>query len=227
MSAEEVARLPCPGGSSPMSISWSTDDAIITFLHSESGQMSRQLCAVRPSAPAPCEISCFVSPPIDGDTEENLSHEEKLRRERQRLHAVGVTSYSWSNRGAACVRVMVPLRGHIYVQDGSDAATDEASNLRLVYDKDWLGGGAVDPQLSPSGGRVAFVVNGDIYYVEIDAATEAGRRPVRLTEGPGGGVTNGLADYVAQEEMDRYRGFWWSNDSNSIAFAQVSTPWAN
>jgi dipeptidyl-peptidase-4 len=26
---------------------------------------------------------------------------------------------------------------------------------------------------------------------------------------------------VAQEEMDRYRGFWWSPDGRSIAFTQV------
>mmetsp|Transcript_8184 Transcript_8184/g.17032 ORF Transcript_8184/g.17032 Transcript_8184/m.17032 type:complete len:1445 (+) Transcript_8184:133-4467(+) len=34
-------------------------------------------------------------------------------------------------------------------------------------------------------------------------------------------VTHGLADFVAQEEMDRYRGFWWSPDSKGILFTQV------
>lgn len=36
-------------------------------------------------------------------------------------------------------------------------------------------------------------------------------------------MTHGLADFVAQEEMDRYRGFWWSLDSSSIAFTEVRT----
>lgn len=46
--------------------------------------------------------------------------------------------------------------------------------------------------------------------------------PVQLTfGGSSNGVTHGLADFVAQEEMDRYRGFWWSLDSCSIAFTEV------
>lgn len=46
--------------------------------------------------------------------------------------------------------------------------------------------------------------------------------PVQLTfGGSSSGVTHGLADFVAQEEMDRYRGFWWALDSTSIAFTEV------
>ena len=52
----------------------------------------------------------LVVPPNDGDTEENLSLEEKLRRERQRLHATGVTSFFWSSRGSTSIRIMVPLQ---------------------------------------------------------------------------------------------------------------------
>lgn len=52
----------------------------------------------------------LVVAPNDGDTEENLSLEEKLRRERQRLHATGVTSFFWSSRGSASIRIMVPLQ---------------------------------------------------------------------------------------------------------------------
>jgi hypothetical protein len=61
---------------------------------------------------------------------------------------VGVTSFSWSEKGAVCVRVLVPIQGNIFVQDG----TDEGGSLRLIYDKTSLGGiGAIDPQLSPNG----------------------------------------------------------------------------
>lgn len=46
--------------------------------------------------------------------------------------------------------------------------------------------------------------------------------PVQLTfGGSSNGMTHGLADFVAQEEMDRYRGFWWSLDSSCIAFTEV------
>ncbi|XP_010266537.1 PREDICTED: uncharacterized protein LOC104604021 isoform X2 [Nelumbo nucifera] len=35
--------------------------------------------------------------------------------------------------------------------------------------------------------------------------------------------TRGLAEYIAQEEMDRKNGFWWSPDSKYIAFAEVDS----
>ena len=36
-----------------------------------------------------------------------------------------------------------------------------------------------------------------------------------------GGDSNGLAEFIAQEEMERSEGFWWSDDSRFIAFTQV------
>lgn len=33
--------------------------------------------------------------------------------------------------------------------------------------------------------------------------------------------THGLAEYIAQEEMERRTGFWWSPDSRFIAFTEV------
>jgi len=45
--------------------------------------------------------------------------------------------------------------------------------------------------------------------------------PVRLTFTASRGVTNGLASFLAQEEMDRAHGFWWSPDSSYLAFEHV------
>jgi Dipeptidyl peptidase IV (DPP IV) N-terminal region len=42
--------------------------------------------------------------------------------------------------------------------------------------------------------------------------------PVQLTFGSTDTVKHGVADFIAQEEMDRYRGFWWSLDSKVHAF---------
>ena len=35
------------------------------------------------------------------------------------------------------------------------------------------------------------------------------------------GVTNGVADYCAMEEMDRYEGFWLSPKGDRVCFEQV------
>lgn len=48
-------------------------------------------------------------------------------------------------------------------------------------------------------------------------------RQRRLTDDAGGTVTNGLAEFVAQEEMGRHRGYWWSPDSAYIACQQTDT----
>lgn len=161
----------------------------------------------------------------DGPLDDSL--EERLRRERQRLHANGVaTQFSWCFKGDA-LRILVPMRGNVYIQDGIEG------DLYSVYDKlnmerkQWNGGsivgrdtGAIDPQLSPDGTMVAFVVAGDIYVVPIQTRGP----PVRITYGARHddvAITHGLADFVAQEEMDRYRGFWWQDDSSGILFAKV------
>ncbi|CAN0202647.1 unnamed protein product, partial [Ectocarpus fasciculatus] len=92
---------------SPIQLAFSPDDNILSYLHAEGGQLTRQLWGVDVNTMAKKQL---VMPPNDGDTEENLSLEEKLRRERQRLHATGVTSFFWSSRGSANIRIMVPLQ---------------------------------------------------------------------------------------------------------------------
>lgn len=70
--------------------------------------------------------------------------------------------------------------------------------------------GVVDPQLSGDGRLLAFVRDGELW---------AGGR--RLTFDGLPGLTNGLADYVAQEEMHRASGFWIAPDGRHIAFEQA------
>lgn len=120
----------------------------------------------------------------------------------------------------------MPIRGSLYVQDGLD------SPLRVVYDKHYMdqlvksskivpppATAAIDPQLSPNGELFAFCVLGEIFV----APCHECRPPIQVTFGADvkNNITHGLADFVAQEEMDRYRGFWWSQDSQGIIFTRV------
>ncbi len=88
--------------------------------------------------------------------------------------------------------LLVPLRGEVLV-DGKVAAR-----------------GASDPQLSRDGKVLAYVKDGEVW---------AGER--RLTFDAQPGVTNGLPDYLAQEEMHRHTGFWISRDGSLVAFEQA------
>ena len=114
------------------------------------------------------------------------------------------------------------MQGDLYVQDLGDGPG--ASSLRQVFDKTSTGakGGAIDAQISPDGTRIAFVQDKEVYVVSVCRHGEAPRQAVQVTSGArGSGKMNGLADFIAQEEMDRYRGFWWSPCGTRIAFEQV------
>ncbi|HTO89496.1 MAG TPA: DPP IV N-terminal domain-containing protein [Candidatus Sulfotelmatobacter sp.] len=136
--------------------------------------------------------------------EESISPEERARRERQRQSARGITSYQLSEDGA---RVLVPLDRHLYLVERSSGAT------RPLPD---AAGAPVDARFSPDGRLVACVRNADLWVTDI--ASDNGWR---LTSGGCDSVTHGLAEFVAQEEMARQEGYWWSPDSKTIAYEEA------
>ena len=71
----------------------------------------------------------------------------------------------------------------------------------------------VDPRPDPTGTRVAYASAGALRVVGIDPDAEPDRA---LVEPDGPEVTWGLAEFVAGEEMDRYRGFWWAPDGDRL-----------
>jgi dipeptidyl-peptidase-4 len=133
-----------------------------------------------------------------GAGEERLSDAEKARRERTRTSTRGIVDLDVSDDGTT---VMVPLGGKLYL-------LDRARGTRAVIDP---GGAAYDPHLSPDGRTVAFVRDGDVWIAA------AGGAPKQLTQHPEG-FEYGVADFAAQEELRRTRGFWWSPDSTQIVF---------
>ena len=123
---KEVASYPRPCTAIPSAISFSPDDASIGFLHSGGAaraSLSRQFYAFDVASQTTKQFVDAAS--VGGDTEANLSLEEKLRRERQRQLGVGVTNYQWTSCGAVGSRLLIPLQGSLYVQDGD-------GELRLI-----------------------------------------------------------------------------------------------
>src|SRR5262249_31478493 len=64
--------------------------------------------------------------------------------------------------------------------------------------------------------RVAYVVDGDLWVTRTDGTG----KPLRLTTGANANLEHATAEFVAQEEMDRTRGYWWSPDGKSIAYQE-------
>ncbi|MGI8690422.1 MAG: DPP IV N-terminal domain-containing protein, partial [Thermomicrobiales bacterium] len=203
LTPEDVATYPLPGMAIPGDFAFSPDDRLITYLYSPDESLTRQLYALDSESG---ETRLLVAPPGGGTTEERVSLEEALRRERQRQRALGVTQYAWARHAN---RLLVPLQGALFVQDGDGAP------LREILPSSPHP--ALDPQFSPDGAWIAYVRDAELSVVSAD-----GGEPRQLTDGARGtGRTHGLAEFIAQEEMGRSHGFWWSPDSQQIAFTAV------
>jgi len=138
------------------------------------------------------------------DPDEILSDAEKAERERKRLFATGITTYDFSPDGS---QLLIPAGGRGYLYD------IEADRLDCFTP---AGTRQTDFTFSPKGRYVSYVRDGDLYYYDRPAARE-----VAVTEDGGGPIANGIADFIAQEEMHRFAGHWWSPDESSIAFTRT------
>jgi dipeptidyl-peptidase-4 len=135
-----------------------------------------------------------------------LSAEEQARRERLRIAALtGIVDYVWAPDGSA---LLFPLDGSLY-----HYALPDGPARQLV---DAADGFVTDPKIAPDGERVGFVRDQNLFVVAV-----AGGEPVALTRDGGGAVSNGMAEFIAQEEMDRHTGWWWSPDGSAIAFTRI------
>ncbi len=130
--------------------------------------------------------------------EEKLSAEEKARRERQRQSLKGFTAFQMSNDGA---RLLVTLSGQLYLVNRAD--------LKITV---LPGNGWTDPRFSPDGNFVAAAGRDRELHV-IDLAMMTARA---ITSGATPTLSHGVAEFVAQEEMSRFEGFWWSPDSQAL-----------
>ncbi len=194
LTPEMVARYPRPGMAIPGRIRYSPDAKFATYLFSERGDLVRDLWRLDLAGG---RTEHWLSAPGEAVTEENISREEVLRRERLRLRETGITDYFWAEKANV---MLLPLRGELY-------RWADGRVTRLT------GGGVIDPKITDDGRRVFFVRDGDVWT--IDAAGDR-----RLTSHPPG-TTNGLAEFVAQEELDRLSGYWPSPQGDLVAFEQL------
>ena len=141
------------------------------------------------------------------DGEGELSDEEKARRERQRTASLsGIVEYAWFPDSR---RLLFPLGGELYL---FDLASPEAGARKLTSGE----GFATDPKVSPKGGFVSFIRGRNLWVVEVASGAEA-----QLTADGSEVIGNGVAEFVADEEMNRHTGYWWAPDDSAIAFARI------
>ncbi|WP_030176330.1 S9 family peptidase [Streptomyces sp. NRRL S-813] len=138
-----------------------------------------------------------------GGAGEHLSPEERARRERSREGGAGIVGYATDT---AVELASFALSGRLFT---AELRAGTARELRVP-------GPVIDPRPSPDGRHVAYVAGGALRVV---GAEGEGDRP--LAEPESESVTYGLAEFVAAEEMDRSRGFWWAPESDRLLVARV------
>ncbi|GGV66249.1 peptidase [Streptomyces griseoloalbus] len=138
-----------------------------------------------------------------GGASEQLSAAERARRERSREGGAGIVGYATDT---AVELASFALSGRLF------AAELRAGTAREVPTP----GQVIDPRPSPDGRHVAYVARGALRVVGAEGADD---RALAAPEGEG--VTYGLAEFVAAEEMGRSRGFWWAPESDRLLVARA------
>ncbi len=193
---EQVFASPSLNGPAPRGVKLSPDGRYLTLLRNRANDKDRyDLWGYDRQAE---QWSMLVDSEKLGSGRE-LSEDEKMQRERQRIgNLSGIVTYQWTADSAA---MLVPLDGDLYLAglDGSvRRLTDtEASEL--------------NPGLSPRSTYLSFVRDRQLWI----GLTGEEARPVTPAESEL--IRWGEAEFVAQEEMGRLTGYWWSPNDDRIA----------
>jgi len=135
---------------------------------------------------------------------EKLSEEEKARRERLRINRKGIVEYHWFHDGE---RIALPVGGDLYLYSFLTKKLQ-----RLTQDD----ASEMDVKVSPLDRYISFTRDQNLFLLN----TESFKITPVTTDGKDT-VSNGIAEFVAQEEMGRSVGYWWSKDEQYIAFTRV------
>lgn len=181
----------------PRAFSVADEGRLVTFLRSRGGA-DATTCLWALDLDTATE-SCLADPRDLLDDAESLPDEERARRERLREVNAGITEYSLDHDGRVAV---FALSGVPYaVRIGEDGAPWPLS----------APGPVIDPRVDPTGTRAAYVSDRGLYVTALD-----GGETRALCTPESDDVTWGLADFIAAEELDRVRGYWWLADGSGL-----------
>jgi dipeptidyl-peptidase-4 len=196
----------------PRGFAIAPDGTRIAFLRSASGT-DRNTCLWVADTTAGAPVERLVADPaqiLAGGTEE-VTQEERARRERVRQAAAGVVSFTTDE---AVTLAAFALSGRLFVADLLPGDPESEASVRVLATPTPV----LDPRPDPTGAHVAYVAGGALRVV---AANGGSDRALASPEAKD--VTYGLAEFVAAEEMSRTRGFWWSPDGQQLLVARADT----
>ncbi|MBH5322355.1 S9 family peptidase [Aurantiacibacter sediminis] len=192
---ERVFASPSLSGPTPRAPKLSPDGRYLTVLRNREDERERyDLWAYDRETG---EWSMLVDSEALG-TGRELSEDERMQRERARVGNLrGIITYQWAADGEG---ILVPLDGDLYL------ARIGGEVVRLTDTEE----SELNPSLSEDGGYVSFVRDRRLWVGEVGAEAQP------ITPAEEDTVRWGEAEFVAQEEMSRLTGYWWSPDDSRI-----------
>ena len=164
-------------------------------------------------------------PNREGTGEEDLPPQERARRERVREQAGGIVAYATDQ---AVTVAAFALSGRVYSVPLTGGALAGGPPREVATRTP-----ALDPRPDPAGRWLAYVCDGALRVTGLaqgDQGVQGGQggqgghgAEDRALADPQGapGVTFGLPEFIAAEEMDRHRGYWWAPDGSALLVARV------
>ena len=201
LTLEAIYTSPSLSGPSLRSPEFSPDNKLVTYLQNRQDDKKRFDLWAYDLETKKHDLLVNSDDLLEG--EEILSDEEKARRERMRISASGIISYQWDHLGKS---LLFPLGGDIFHYT---LASKESRQLTKTDAFE------LDAKFSPDSKQVSFVRDQNLVILDL----VSGKETTLTTDGKGP-IKNAKAEFVAQEEMDRHTGYWWSPDSTSIAYIQ-------
>ncbi|WP_128379609.1 S9 family peptidase [Streptomyces cavernae] len=186
----------------PRAFTVAPDGSRVVFLRSRSGTDRASLLWVQDLSEGAERVAADPKALLGG-ADENLSAEERARRERSREGGAGIVGYATD---AAVELVSFALSGRLFT---AELRAGTARELAVP-------GPVIDPRPSPDGRRIAYVAAGALRVVGAEGEDDGA-----LAEPEAPTVSYGLAEFIAAEEMGRSRGFWWSPDSARLLVARA------
>ncbi|MFG3203260.1 prolyl oligopeptidase family serine peptidase [Streptomyces sp. NPDC048192] len=190
----------------PRSFTVAPDGARVAFLRSGSGTDRANSLWVMDLPDGEERLAADPGALLGGAGEE-LSPEERARRERSREGGAGIVGYATDT---AVELASFALSGRLFTAELRAGTTRE---LRVP-------GPVIDPRPAPDGRHIAYVAQGALRVVGAEGEGDRALAEPEPTEGPGR-VSYGLAEFIAAEEMGRSRGFWWAPDGQRLLVARV------
>jgi dipeptidyl-peptidase-4 len=202
LTPERVFSSPSLNGPVAKGVSLSPDGQLVAFLRSREDNVDVQdLWAAPTGEGEPYKlIDARALVPDAGE----LSEAEKARRERMRISARGVVEYAWDQQGRY---ILAPLEGDIFLASRADGKVRRLTETEADE---------IDAKVSPKGNFVSWVRDQNLVIYDLATGKET-----PITDDGAGLITWATAEFIAQEEMDRDTGYWWSPDERYIALTRV------